>query len=343
MQINIEKAKKMTKANAELALAELEVKEALEVEQYNKNIKALESLTDADEEQRQALLAENEQIEENIRQYDLVENQIRETTSAYNDWINAMNGSEEGDMYDSIVSNLEKVKELYDQGLTGTNAFETATTALFGEDFDLNNFDSYFSNIKRYFSEGSQGAQNFLDDLVKIGELEIDNDGNYFGDVDWDNVQKELNLTYDDLQAIFGKLKDFGIEIDTTNGVDGIENLTEAQNNLNSSIEAYKDAIESKKKAGLDTTDDEENLKSLESQLDVVNQKLSETSTEAENVSNTPVKLDIDAELGKLDLTNLSEEAQQTLNQLNATNEKIKLNAQMGVDTSYLEGHNLIF
>lgn len=344
MQINTEKANAMAKANSELALAELEVKEALEVEQYNKNVQAINDLiaskdiiTQETQEQIDALQSENAQIEANVQQYDLIESQIKQATSAYNEWQAAMNAPEEGDMYDSIVSNLDKVKELYDQGLTGTNAFKTAATALFGEDFNLDNFGTYFENIKRYFSEGSQGAQNFVDDLVKIGQLQIDNDGNYFGDVDWDKVQKELNLTYDDLQAIFGKLHDFDFNIDTTNGVDGIENLTEAQNNLNSAIDDYRKKIDSKKKAGLDTTQEEEKLKALETQLESVNKKLENTATEAANVSNTTIKLDIDAELGKLDLTNLSAEAQETLNQLNATNAQIKLNAQIGADTTFLE------
>ena len=338
MQINIEKANALAKADSELALAELEVKEALEVEQYNKNVQAINDLiaskdiiTQETQEQIDALQSENAQIEINVQQYDLIESQIRQATSAYNEWQAAMNGSEEGDMYDSIVSNLDKVKELYDQGLTGTNAFKTAATALFGEDFNLDNFGTYFENIKRYFSEGSEGAQNFVDDLVKIGQLQIDNDGNYFGDVDWDKVQKELNLTYDDLQAIFGKLHDFNFEIDTTNGVDGIENLIEAQNDLNSAIDDYRKKIADKKKSGLDTTQEEEKLKSLESQLEVVNAEIETIAT------NSSIKLDIDAELGKLDLTNLSDEAQETLNQLNETNVQIKLNTERGIDTTALE------
>ena len=344
MEINMEKANALAKANSELALAELEVKEALEVEQYNKNWQAIQelisgksSLTREEQEQVDALREENSKIEQNVQQYDLIESQIKQATSAYNEWQAAMNGPEEGDMYDSIVSNLDKVKELYDQGLTGTNAFKTATTALFGEDFNLDNFGTYFENIKRYFSEGSQGAQNFVDDLIKIGQLQVDNEGNYFGDVDWSKVQKELNLTYDDLQAIFGKLNDFNFDIDTTNGIDGINDLTEAQNDLNSSIEEYRKKIDNKKNAGLDTTQDEEKLKSLEAELEAVNTKLEDTVTNTENVSSTPVKLNIDAELDKLDLSNMSDEAQETLNQLNATNEQIKFNAQMGVDNTYLE------
>lgn len=349
MRINSEKAIELAEANAKVALAELEIKEALEVQQYNENAKEIDQLensvtvlTQAELDHLNQLKAENSEIEGNIRQYDLLESQIEQTLSGYNRFRQALETPNQDDAYLNIIEHLQTMKELYDQNLIGYDEFQAGMSAYIGENASIDDFANSYKQLTQYFTEGQEGFDKFMNDLVKVGELQLDTDGNIVGDLDWESAKKSLaeylgivEITDEAFQALIGRGEAYGAVLSTSNGVDGIEDLTQAQNELNASIEGYKKVVSEKEKAGLDTSAEEEKIKSLETQLETTTQKIEEFSeTEVEG----EIKFDLDAELAKLDTSNLSAEAQSTLNQLNATNEQIKLNAQMGVDTTYLEG-----
>ena len=336
MRLNVQQANELTKANAELKLSELDLKEALEVEQYNKNIEALKQLGDSDDELRAKLEAENSKIEENVRQYDLLEAQLLGVTSAYNDWIASQSAPDVGDQYDKMVSDYKKVEELYQKGLTGDAEFQAFNKLIGGEDAVTADFEKNLETFKRYFSETEVGINNFIDDIVRVNNLELNADGLYDGVVDWQKTMQELGLTHDEMQSLFDKLEQYEFHIDTTSGIDGLDDLKEHQSELNAEIENYRENIEKAKAQGIDTTDAENSLKSLQERYASITDEIVKMKDEA---SDGKITLDVDAELAKLDLSNISQEAQETLNKLKADNEQLKLSVQIGVDdTSYLEG-----
>ena len=353
MRINSEKAIELAEADAKLALAELEVKEAFEVEQYNKNYKEIQklddsvtTLTETELEHLEQLKAENTEIENNIQQYDLLESQLEQTLSGYNRFRQAMETPNSDDAYINIISDLETLQELYDKNLIGYDEFKAGMSAYMGESATLDDFTDSMKVLNKYFTESQSGMDAFMKDLVTVGELQLGDNGNITGTLDWESAKKSLaeylgvvEITDDVMQALVGRAEAYGAVISTENGVDGVEDLTEAQNELTVAIEDYNKAIEEKKKLGLDTSAEEEKIKALETQLEATTQEIEEFKNDvADTEVDATVKFDLDAELAKLDTSNLSTEAQSTLNKLNATNAQIKLNAQMGVDTTYLEG-----
>lgn len=345
MRINTEEAIKLAEAESEVALAELEVKEALEVAQYNENTKRIQelfdvttNLTDAQSQELHALIDENKQIEENVRQYDLLESQLEQTLSGYNKFKQALSTPNQDDAYINIIEHLKTMQDLYDKNLIGYDEFKTGMSAYMGETANLDDFTTSMKALNGYFTEGQEGFNKFMNDLVKVGELQLNENGQITGTLDWESAKKSLaeylgivEITDEVMQALVGRGEAYGAVISTENGVDGVEDLTEAQNELTASIDRYNKAISEKMKLGLDTSSDEAKRDSLLKQLEVINQEIEELE------ATSTVKLDIDAELADLDLSNLSEAAQATLNQLNNTNAQIKIMAEAGLDTTFLE------
>lgn len=158
-------------------------------------------------------------------------------TSAYNQWQNALSTANEGDMYDSIYNNIKSVKELYKKGLVGTDDFRTYVDLISPKDLAgattdeiVKAYHESIGKIKRYFTEGQSGAQNFLKDVQKInsewahmnkdGSWEIDFGAGGYTDKD---VAKALGIDVEALQAILRKLSDYGFDIDLGNGLDSLE------------------------------------------------------------------------------------------------------------------------
>lgn len=91
-------------------------------------------------------------------------NAIDEATNAIERFNNALEGPDKGDLFQSYADMFEKVKELYDNGMFGSNAFKQGLIGLMGEDTIRNAFggdlsdaaDSFFGSkfIQSVYSEG---------------------------------------------------------------------------------------------------------------------------------------------------------------------------------------------
>ena len=120
-----------------------------------------------------------------------------------------------GATYDDMLSMYNTAKEAYEKGMVGTDDFKT-TAAMFsptGSD-DYANFAENMSKIERYFTEGSDGCVNFLNDLQALGLAEQEN-GNWTYSLG--NSMEELKETadrlgigFEPLMSVFGKLEDYG-------------------------------------------------------------------------------------------------------------------------------------
>ncbi|MEY8433758.1 phage tail tape measure protein [Lachnospiraceae bacterium 48-42] len=184
-------------------------------------------------------------ILDNISSLHELQNQYESATSAYQQWQSSMSGGEEGDMYDSIYGNLDDVKALYDKGLTGTNKFREFTDLMSNE--DLSNasneeivaaYEKALPKIKRYFTEGQDGAQNFLEDVQNLNSewAHMNEDGSWDIDFDDQKVADKLGIDVEAVQAIMKKLSDYGFDIN-------LENPTASMKKLKSEAESAEKTL----------------------------------------------------------------------------------------------------
>ena len=143
-------------------------------------------------------------------------------TSAYQKWVDAQSMGEAGDQYDTIASTaLKRGEELYDKGLVGTNEFRAIAQLYSDQDLALASVDEIteayengVDTVKKYFTEGQEGAVAFADKLVELGAATKEGDFYNFEDgIDTSKIADELDISVDLVEAAFKKLGDYGFDI----------------------------------------------------------------------------------------------------------------------------------
>ena len=143
-------------------------------------------------------------------------------TSAYQKWVDAQKMGEAGDQYDTIASTaIKRGKELYDKGLVGTNEFRAIAQLYSNEDLTLASVDEIteayengVDTVKKYFTEGQEGAVAFADKLVELGEATKEGDFYNFEDgINTSQIADDLGISVDLVEAAFKKLGDYGFDI----------------------------------------------------------------------------------------------------------------------------------
>ena len=143
-------------------------------------------------------------------------------TSAYQKWVDAQSMGEAGDQYDTIASTaLKRGKELYDKGLVGTNEFRAIAQLYSDQDLALASveelteaYENGVSTVKKYFTEGQEGAVAFADKMVELGVATKEGDFYNFGEgIDTSQIADELDISVDLVEAAFKKLGDYGFDI----------------------------------------------------------------------------------------------------------------------------------
>lgn len=182
-------------------------------------------------------VTQKESIESNISSLQDLAYQYQNTLSAYNQWQAALSGGEEGDMYDSIQGNLESAKELYDKGLTGTNKFREFVDLMSNQDLSTASneeviaaYEKSMPKIKKYFTEGQEGAVAFLNDIRDINSewAHMNDDGSWdinFGMGNDQEIADALGIDVEAVQAVMRKLKDYGFDINLDQPVQSLDEL----------------------------------------------------------------------------------------------------------------------
>ena len=158
-------------------------------------------------------------------------------TSSYNRWVQAKSGSEQGDMYDDMFSGIESTEELYNQGLVGTNEFREFVQMMTDEDLSnasietiMGVYEKGMPLMKRYFTEGADGVQNFLNDIQNLNSewAHMNEDGSWefnFGEGNDEAIADALGLSTEQVQAMIRKLNDYGFEVEIDSEFTGLEDL----------------------------------------------------------------------------------------------------------------------
>lgn len=193
------------------------------VREYNRLTNAISETTDQEElanlyKNRQNILDQINDTAELAAQYEGL-------TSAFHKWEEAQSIGEEGDMYDSLAGSLENIKQLYDDGLVGTNKFRAAVQLMSNEDLSTANideliaaYDKGYDSMTRYFQDSSDGCLNFLEDVQKLNSewAHMNEDGSWQIDFGLGNDQEiadALGINVEAVQSIMRKLSDYGFDI----------------------------------------------------------------------------------------------------------------------------------
>lgn len=182
------------------------------------------------EAQRNSIRDEISSVADLAAQYDGL-------TSSYNKWLQAKDGAEQGDMYDAMYSGIESTEELYNQGLVGTNEFREFVQMMTDEDLAnattetiMGVYEKGMPLMKRYFTEGADGVQNFLNDVQNLNSewAHMTEDGNWefnFGEGNDEEIAKALGLSTEQVQSMIRKLNDYGFEVEIDSEFTGLEDL----------------------------------------------------------------------------------------------------------------------
>ena len=146
-------------------------------------------------------------------------------TSNFYKWEQAQSIGEEGDMYDSLTGGLEDIKQLYKDGLIGTNKFRTAVQLMSNEDLSnatseelIKAYEAGYPKMKKYFQDSSDGVLHFLNDVQDLNSewVHLNKDGSWdinFGVGNDQEIADALGINVEAVQAIMRKLSDYGFDI----------------------------------------------------------------------------------------------------------------------------------
>lgn len=269
MQLNREMTQKLT--DAKVKESEAIIKVAYSQNQYkyqevrsdlskytDEVRKSIE--TDADrlkqfDEEKAALESQSEALRENCRNLQMQYSALMQASSAYQDWLNAQNATESGDMYDSAIEAKKTLAEGLKNGKIGTVKWQAASEFLIPDDYE-GTAAEYIKKLNRYFKQASDGSDdgsginNFITDSLKAGLMKQEKDGSIqiLADKTTEDFAKALKLSPDAVQSIFGEMQEYGWTFDwgsmlgdpITNYQMQLEDLQDQMKNLDPDSEEWQ-------------------------------------------------------------------------------------------------------
>ena len=293
VKLNTDMAKKITQAKIDEAEANIKLAYSQNQMKYSQVKADLEALNTAVqqngelegenaeqvEKARAELEAQSQQLRENCRNLQMQYSLLVQNSGAYQDWVNAQNASEAGDMYDSIIKAKQAIAEGLKNGKVGTEKFKAAVELTIPEDYQ-GDIAKYVKRLNRYFKQASDGSadasglNNFITDSIKAGLMSKDADDQIkiAADKTTKDFADALHLSMEDVQSIWGELQEYGWEFDWGSL------LGNPVDNLRMQIDDIQDQMDA-------LGDDAENSpvwQALNEQLTTLQDKLKETFSSAD-------------------------------------------------------------
>lgn len=235
VKLNTDMAKKITQAKIDEAEANIKLAYSQNQMKYSQVKADLEALNtavqqngklegenaDQVEKARSELEAQSKQLRENCRNLQMQYSLLVQNSGAYQDWVNAQNASEAGDMYDSIINAKKAIAEGLKNGKIGTEKFKAAVELTIPEDYQ-GDIANYMKRLNRYFKQASDGSadasglNNFLKDSIKAGLMSKDakDQITIAANKTTKDFADALHLSMEDVQSIWGELQEYGWEFD---------------------------------------------------------------------------------------------------------------------------------
>lgn len=253
-------------------------------------------------------------LKSQIETVELLSSAYDGATSAYQKWLAAQSGGEEGDMFRTVSETMkERGAELYKEGRYNTEEFRAIANYFSYEDLSTAPIEKLVEAYKqasnardRYFTGNKQGIDNFMHDMETISKNEGKNwiketeDGFIEFDTGADEeIAKRFNLSKEAVQAIFRAASEYNdkIRIGDTSSVDDLtQKLQEATEKANQAKESLKSLQEEGKistdikfdvdVSELDNAGIDERIASLEKLKEEAIIKFGADSSEVEYVDN---------------------------------------------------------
>lgn len=163
----------------------------------------------------------------------------------------ALETANPGQDYLDIIDGLKKTKELYDQGLVGTDEFKSFAKMLSPSGAtDGKNFIDNYNRLGKYFkSDDASGVNAFLTDLSK----KTDSAGRSFASLDkktgeWkinikdtSEAAKQLGIGIVPFESMLKRLQDYDFDIDFHSAVEDFESVKTSLSGFDSVLERMQD------------------------------------------------------------------------------------------------------
>ncbi len=260
----------------------------------------IEDSTDAENAEYWALIDKRNAIVDNINSINDMRSMYDGLTSAYATWQNALASGEDGYIYDSIREGLEKAKELYDQGLVGTDKFRTYVELLTGQDLSGKSIDEVVAAYERldkqiantkytafdFLKEGNVGVENFLKAINQYNSdwAKQDKNGKWQFNFNVQELADAFGVGVEFIESMLYKLKDYGFEvnIDTNPATEKLEQLQAVAEKANKEL---KEKGLTKTTFDIDTTN-----------IDKANRQIDEAKELINALKDSDGKLNLDSE-----------------------------------------------
>lgn len=244
LQLNAEKVREIVEAksdeqieinNTNKVMAQSKYLEnAAQIEKYRKELKESTDLTDEQKESIQGkidvLLEENSAIKLTCDSYDIMTSSLEEATNAYNNWLNAQNASQSGDMFDDTLDAITRINDTLNDsdseyfGRVGRTDYKAALELIIPESIDPEDSEkvnAYLKSVYDLFTYDDDGnyaglnIANFCKKAVDAGLMVLDESGENYqiaGAKTMEDFAEGLNLSLPLVQAMFGEMEEFGGE-----------------------------------------------------------------------------------------------------------------------------------
>lgn len=255
LQINEERVKALTKAKVEEQVATNNTAKAQKQQEYLENAKQIEELrqklidnTDATgksaesiQEQIDGLLASNDAIVEQCGQLDLLNSSLMESIGIYQQWKDAQNASESGNMFDDAITASKQIDDVLNNtdsdiyGRVGRKDYQASLDFLIPDTVDStdeNAINSYLSSIDNLFTHNEDGEraglniEEFCKNAMDKGLMVLDEAGENYqvaGGKTLEDFAEGMNLSMPMVQAMFGEMQEFGANFDWSD--EGIQTM----------------------------------------------------------------------------------------------------------------------
>lgn len=237
-QLNREEVKKITEAKVKEQLATNDLAKAQQQQEYVKNAQEISELTQklqnntlaADESaesiqsQIDALTSANAAIVDQCKQYDLLNASLRESIGVYQEWKDAQNAAESGDMFDDTKNAWKQIRDVADKdsdeyNKVGNPKYQASVDLLVPDSInhsDQKAVQKYLDSIRKYMTFDKDGNVNgvnmdkFFSNAVKKG-LMIDDGENYqlAGEMTMKDFAEGMNMALPFVQAVFGEILEY--------------------------------------------------------------------------------------------------------------------------------------
>ncbi len=276
-RLNTEKTRELVKAKSEEQIAVNDaaktqkqadyIKNAAEISELTEKLQTNSSITDenaaAIQNRISSLQESNTAIVDECQQLDLLNASLRESTGAYQEWLDAQNKPESGDMFSDSLNAIQAIrdtanKDSDDYGRIGTEKYKAAVEFVIPDSVDRDDQEAvqnYLDSMSDILTQEDGmitglNIDNFREKAVRESLMETETDENgevayrLASGIDIEDFAEKLNLSREMVQAMFGEMQEFGNEfewpqIDTFG--DGMINAEEAIQSVRTELESLRE------------------------------------------------------------------------------------------------------